>query len=221
GFEIRSSRAAPGESQPLPPDTATCADCLRELFDPNDRRYRYPFVNCTNCGPRFTVIDALPYDRPNTTMRAFAMCPACAREYHDPADRRFHAQPVACPACGRRLWLEHGGQVVPGDALAGAVALLRAGHTVALKALGGFHLACDARNESAVARLRERKRRGAKPFAVMFPDLESVGAVCDLSAADAALLSSPRRPIVLLRSGGEGSRSPLASAVAPGLAEIG
>lgn len=237
GFEIRASRVAPGESQPVPPDTATCADCLRELWDPADRRYRYPFVNCTNCGPRFTIIEALPYDRPNTTMWRFTMCAACAREYHDPTDRRFHAQPVACPACGPRLALVHAGQALPGDPLAGAVALLRAGQILALKALGGFHLACDARDEAAVGRLRERKRRGAKPFAVMFADLEALRAVCEVSPAEAALLTSPARPIVLVRwrtplppapispAGGKGERGyqglHLAPSVAPGLAEVG
>ncbi|HLH25786.1 MAG TPA: carbamoyltransferase HypF [Chloroflexota bacterium] len=203
GFAILASRAAPDVAQPVPPDTAPCADCLRELSDPRDRRYGYPFTNCTNCGPRFTIIEALPYDRPNTTMRRFPLCPACAAEYADPADRRYHAQPVACPACGPRLWLEApgaaaDGAALPGDPLAEAVARLRDGAIVALKGLGGFHLACDARDEAAVARLRQRKRRGAKPFAVMFADLAAVRAVCAVDAAEAALLASPRRPIVLV-----------------------
>ncbi len=197
-FEIRASQAAPGEAQPVPPDTAPCDACLRELFDPADRRYRYPFNNCTDCGPRFTIIERLPYDRPHTTMRHFALCTACAREYHDPADRRYHAQPIACPTCGPRLWLEQDGRVVPGDPLRRVVALLRAGQIVAIKGLGGFHLACDARDEAAVVSLRARKLRGAKPFAVMFPDLASVRAVCAVDDAAAALLTSPRRPIVLL-----------------------
>ncbi len=244
GFMIRASETEPGAAQPVPPDTAPCADCLRELDDPADRRHRYPFTNCTNCGPRFTIIEALPYDRPNTTMRRFPLCAACAREYADPADRRYHAQPVACPACGPRLWLEAGGVVAPGDALAEAVARLGAGQIVAVKGLGGFHLACDARNEAAVAALRQRKRRGAKPFAVMFADLAAVRAVCAVDAAEAVLLTSPRRPIVLLgmrphpdplpEGEGEGPgcsplplgeglgvRAGLAPSVAPGLRELG
>ncbi|HEY7061104.1 MAG TPA: carbamoyltransferase HypF [Chloroflexota bacterium] len=246
-FAILASQAEPGAAQPVPPDTAPCADCLRELDDPAERRYRYPFTNCTNCGPRFTIIEALPYDRPNTTMRRFPLCAACAREYADPADRRYHAQPVACPACGPRLWLEVSGTVLPGNAralataaapvdalavagsahpgdpLAAAVARLRAGAIVAVKGLGGFHLACDARNEAAVAALRRRKRRGAKPFAVMFADLAAVRAVCALDAAEAALLTAPRRPIVLLETSDlPNSPSPtLAPAVAPGLRELG
>lgn len=228
-FEIRPSLPDAGALQPVPPDTAMCADCRRELLDGSDRRYRYPFINCTACGPRFTIIEALPYDRATTTMRSFRMCEACAREYHDPADRRYHAEPNACGACGPRVWLEVPGSGVdargPGldggdrsDAmLAAAVALLREGRIVAVKGMGGFHLACDARRDDAVRRLRSRKRRAAKPFAVMFPDLDAVRAVCALGDHEAELLMSPRRPIVLLPYRGEG----LAPSVAPGLREVG
>ncbi|GAI21450.1 unnamed protein product, partial [marine sediment metagenome] len=161
GFEILHSQAQTGAYQLISADIATCADCLRELFDPNDRRYRYPFINCTNCGPRFTIIADVPYDRPLTTMRAFRMCPRCQREYDDPLDRRFHAQPNACPECGPSLTLldREGRQVACGDALERSAALLRQGCTVAIKGLGGYQLACDATSARAVARLRRRKQR--------------------------------------------------------------
>ncbi len=203
GFEIIESRRRPGEYQPVSPDAATCADCLRELFDPNDRRYRYPFINCTNCGPRFTIIEALPYDRPATTMRGFQMCEACRAEYDDPEDRRFHAQPVACGDCGPRLSLP----------LEEAVAALRLGQVVAVKGLGGYQLACDAGDEAAVSRLRERKRRPSKPFAVMLADPERY---CYVSEPEWALLRGPAAPIVLLRY-----RGGLAPSIAPGLRELG
>ena len=199
-FVIRHSAAQQGDYQLISPDIATCAECRRELFDPADRRYRYPFTNCTNCGPRFTIIADIPYDRPQTTMRDFVMCPACQAEYDDPLDRRFHAQPNACPICGPQLTLTDaaGAPLPTDDALATAARMLRDGQIIAVKGLGGFQLACDATNEAAVQRLRERKRRPAKPFAVMLPTLAEVRRHCDVSDAEAALLTSPQAPIVLL-----------------------
>lgn len=230
GFEIRYSNEEDTDEVTLvSPDLATCDDCLRELFDPADRRYRYPFINCTNCGPRFTIIDKLPYDRAHTSMKDFAMCPACAREYADPADRRFHAQPDACFACGPHVSWREGescrdvapseatqalagelaaskGKVVWGttreksDAVfARAVELLRAGKIVAVKGLGGFHLVCDAENPEALASLRLRKLRDGKAFAVMMPSVEAARSVCHVDAAEASQLERPARPIVLLR----------------------
>ncbi|MEA3340489.1 MAG: acylphosphatase, partial [Chloroflexota bacterium] len=158
GFIIRHSEARPGEFQPISPDICICDDCLRELFDPDDRRYHYPFINCTNCGPRFTIIQDIPYDRPKTTMSPFEMCPACQAEYDDPTNRRFHAQPNACPVCGPRVWLQVGKSAslqVGEAAIRAAREMLIEGDVVAIKGLGGFHLACDATNDEAVARLRE------------------------------------------------------------------
>jgi hydrogenase maturation protein HypF len=221
GFAIAPSRGG-GERQALvSPDTATCADCLAELADPADRRHRYPFINCTNCGPRFTIVRDVPYDRPATTMAAFAMCPDCAREYHDPADRRFHAQPVCCPACGPTLrLLDRDGRAAGGEPLAGAAARLLAGAVVAVKGLGGYHLAADAAGEPAVAALRARKHREDKPFAVMVADLDGARALCEVDPAEEAMLAGPRRPIVLLRRRPDpGGR--VAASVAPGNRSLG
>jgi hydrogenase maturation protein HypF len=206
GFEIKKSFAIQGAFQPISPDTSICPDCLRELFDPRDRRYRYPFINCTNCGPRFTIIEDIPYDRPNTTMAGFPMCDACLEEYSEPTNRRFHAQPVACPDCGPHVWLEipsssgNGRQEkLQGDAaILETQAILATGKIVAIKGLGGFHLACDATNPSAVSELRRRKLRVDKPFALMMPDLETVQQHCLLSPSEMELLASHERPIVLL-----------------------
>jgi hydrogenase maturation protein HypF len=221
GFSIRASSRAEGLSAAILPDLATCPECLREIFDPRDRRYLYPFTNCTHCGPRYSIVQALPYDRERTTMRGFAMCPACRAEYADPAERRFHAQPNACPACGPQLtlWDEAGRALAARhDALAGAAQALRAGRIVAVKGLGGFHLWVDARNAEAVARLRARKGRAEKPFALMFSDLAAIRAACEVSEPEAQLLASPQAPIVLLpRLAG----SALAAEVAPGSPELG
>lgn len=205
-------------------DAATCPDCLRELFDPEDRRYRYPFINCTNCGPRYTITLSVPYDRPATTMAGFTMCPDCRREYTDPSDRRFHAQPNACPACGPRLTFLR--PAAPSErlqgeaALAAAVRLLREGALLAVKGLGGYHLACDAADTAAVARLRARKHRDEKPFAVMAADLDTVRRYCFLSAPEAELLLSPRRPVVLLERLAA-REAALADGVAPGVTTYG
>ena len=202
GFTILASEPQEGAYQLVSPDVATCDACRREVFDPRDRRYRYPFTNCTHCGPRFTIIDDLPYDRPATTMRAFVMCQACAREYDTPDDRRFHAQPNACPDCGPRLaLLDAEGRTLAerDEALIRAVSLLREGRIVALKGLGGYQLACDATNAGAVAALRRRKRRPVKPFAVMLADLDQVAMHADANEAERTLLTSAAAPIVLLR----------------------
>jgi hydrogenase maturation protein HypF len=225
-FVIRHSRAQPGAFQPISPDICTCEDCLRELFDPSDRRYRYPFINCTNCGPRFTIIRDIPYDRPKTTMAPFAMCLDCQAEYDDPLDRRFHAQPNACPACGPQVELRVRDSKFgirdsefEGDAAIRATrVLLEEGKIVAVKGLGGFHLACDATSDEAVARLRERKGRVDKPFALMAFDLETVEAFCHVNEQERALLTSRERPIVLLR---EREDSPISSLVAPGNKDLG
>ncbi|MFI7542465.1 carbamoyltransferase HypF [Actinoplanes sp. NPDC049599] len=204
----------------LPVDLAVCDDCLRELFDPADRRYRYPFINCTACGPRATIIDELPYDRTRTAMAGFAMCARCAAEYHDPGDRRFHAEPIACPQCGPRLsWQGPAGSgPVGADALAAAVQAIGAGRIVALKGLGGYQLVCDATDPQAVEKLRTRKRRPRKPLAVMVADVPAAERLGELTAADRALLVTPARPIVLVpaRPGG-----PPAPAVHPGTDRLG
>jgi hydrogenase maturation protein HypF len=204
GFSIRLS-APTGRTALIPADVATCGDCLRELHDPADRRYRYPFTNCTRCGPRFTIVRAVPYDRANTTMAGFPLCADCRREYEDPADRRFHAEPVCCPACGPRLSLP----------LEEAVSLLRDGAILAVKGLGGWHLACDASSEQAVARLRARKHREEKPFAVMTPE---PGLLTEPDEAERELLESRERPIVLLR---RRAGAPVATSVAPGSPWLG
>jgi len=244
GFEIRESYAEQGAMTLVSPDIATCPDCLRELDDPSDRRHRYPFINCTNCGPRFTIIADVPYDRPMTTMRDFPMCPECAAEYGDPADRRFHAQPDACFVCGPRLYLnpgstgraggfdddwlwsterettprphrDRGAESLRTDRVLGAVAsMLREGRIVATKGLGGFHLACDATSVEAVAALRERKHRWGKPLAVMVRDLNAARAYCEVDEQEASLLAGVVRPIVLVRRR-ESSFTPAPGAPAP------
>ncbi len=200
-------------------DTATCADCLHELADPADRRCRYPFINCTNCGPRFTIVRDVPYDRPLTTMAGFPMCGQCAAEYHDPGNRRFHAQPTCCPACGPRLaLLDFTGKPVPGEALDGAAAALRQGAIVAVKGLGGYHLATDATSERAVAALRGRKHREDKPFAIMTADLAAARQLCIIDDASSALLTSHARPVVLLPRLPDAAVAPSA---APGNRQLG
>ena len=216
-FSIRRSTDSAADSlfTLISPDISICEDCRRELFDPSDRRYLYPFINCTNCGPRFSITRSVPYDRPNTTMAGFIMCPDCLREYHDPRNRRFHAQPNACPACGPQVQFrvqssEFG--VKGKEAIQETVKLLKRGGIVAVKGIGGFHLACDAGNDAAVRRLREKKRRSNKPFAVMAPTTESAGRFCEISEAENNFLLSDRRPIVLLRKKtGQG----LSNAVSP------
>jgi hydrogenase maturation protein HypF len=218
-FEILESADAPEAFQPISPDVAVCADCLREMNDPADRRFRHPFINCTNCGPRFTIIRDIPYDRRRTTMADLPMCDDCAREYADPRDRRFHAQPVACPACGPQLWLEMptlsgASPNVSGDAaIRESRRLLLEGSILAVKGLGGFHLGCDATKPDVVDELRKRKLRVAKPFAIMVRDAAMAQSVCHVSAAELDLLHSPARPIVLLR---RRAGAPIARAVAPG-----
>jgi len=221
GFQITPSKATGERVAVILPDIATCPQCLDELFDANDRRYRYPFTNCTLCGPRFSIIRSLPYDRANTTMASFAMCPDCRREYEDPSDRRFHAQPDACSVCGPRLaLLDAQGILLAGDndALRQAADALREGRILALKGMGGFQLLVDARNEDAVQRLRERKRREEKPLAVMFPDLLSLRRYATVSPLEERLLASPESPIVLLERLPD---SDIAPSVAPGNPYIG
>lgn len=215
-FRIVESDGASNPRPVIPPDVATCADCMREVNDPTNRRYLYPFTNCTNCGPRFTIIMRLPYDRTNTTMFRFTMCELCEREYHNPLDRRFHAQPNACPSCGPRLWLTdaHGNVICSEtvNALRLAGELLHRGYIVAVKGLGGFHIACDAHNSQAVRNLRSRKRRPAKPFAIMCRDEDELSKVTHFHEWELELLRSPKSPIVLLR---ERSGSGIAPEVAP------
>jgi hydrogenase maturation protein HypF len=226
GFGIAPSSAADAPEVSVPPDFFACEECVAELADPGDRRHAYPFINCTQCGPRYTLIEALPYDRPNTSMAGFPLCPACRREYEDPLDRRFHAEPVACPVCGPHLrFVVAGRSPVGGDAaaVAAAVSVLRVGGVLAVRGIGGYHLLCDARDEAAVRRLRERKRRPDKPLAVMFPQRGDQGLAAAreelaIGAVEQAALLDPARPIVLVPRRPDGR---LAPAVAPGLGEIG
>ncbi len=222
-FRIVASEAGAGARTPIPPDIAVCDDCVAELFDPGDRRHRHPFVTCTNCGPRFTIIRGLPYDRPATTMSAFAMCERCATEYHDPADRRFHAQPIACPDCGPSLWFScpDGRVDGPDAALAATQRALAGGAVVAIKGIGGYHLACLADDDAVVSALRTRKSRGAKPFALLVRDLDVARRYAHLDDTEAAVLSSPARPIVLLRRRPRNNTAPVADAVAPGSPLLG
>ncbi len=220
GFSIVTSQVLGQVSTGIPADAATCQDCLRELFDPCDRRYRYPFLNCTNCGPRFTITRRIPYDRPQTSMAVFRMCPACQAEYDDPLNRRFHAQPNACWVCGPRVWLAsaEGAEIPSPDPIVACIDMLRAGQIVAIKGIGGFHLAVDATNEAAVARLRERKHRYGKPFAIMVRDLDAARELCILNDAERDLLLTPARPIVIARAHPD---SAIAPSVAPGIPWLG
>ncbi len=206
-FKIVTTHRGEAVSTLISPDVAVCGDCLREMFDPADRRFRYPFINCTNCGPRFTIVRNIPYDRPFTSMAGFVMCPTCQAEYEDPRNRRFHAQPNACWDCGPQveLWDKAGNRIDTADPIADAIARLQRGEVMAIKGLGGFHLACDATNADAVRTLRERKRRVEKPFAVMVPDLDAVERFCEVDEVARKLLLSPQRPIVLLRRRGGNS----------------
>jgi hydrogenase maturation protein HypF len=219
-FEILESIAETDKYQLVSPDIATCPDCLKETFDPSDRRYRYPFTNCTNCGPRFTIITDIPYDRPNTTMNTFKMCPACRKEYENPLDRRFHAQPNACPVCGPRLELldSAGNKIDCDDIISETAGLLTNGKIVAVKGLGGFQLACDATNKDVVNLLRKRKNRPTKPFAIMVASLEEAHKCCEITDAEAGLLASPGSPIVLLK---KRPKSEIAGSIAPDLKYLG
>ncbi|WP_207857206.1 carbamoyltransferase HypF, partial [Lucifera butyrica] len=222
-FRIRESVAGSGQSPLISPDIATCPDCWREAGNPADRRYRYPFTNCTNCGPRYSIITRTPYDRPFTTMSSFPMCPECRQEYENPANRRFHAQPNACPACGPHYrLLSRTGEEISFSGTAGlfeaARRLVQEGHILAVKGLGGYHLACDARSEKAVTLLRSRKIRKDKPFAALCASLVTAKLHCEISDSEAKLLTGPVRPIVLLR---KSRQYALAPSVAPGNPRIG
>jgi hydrogenase maturation protein HypF len=216
-FTIRKSidSGSIGPFTLVSPDVSLCPDCLRELFDPVDRRYLYPFINCTHCGPRYSITKSVPYDRPNTTMASFTLCPECEKEYHDPQDRRFHAQPNACPKCGPEVQfrVQSSEYTVNGlEAIQKTIASLKQGGIAALKGIGGFHIACDAMNEAAVRKLRERKRKSNKPFAVMMPDVGTIKRFCEVSEAERKLLESVKRPIVLLR---KKNKHGLSAAVSP------
>ncbi len=219
-FQIKTSQTGGTLNTLISPDISICEDCSRELFDPADSRYGYPFINCTNCGPRFTIIKDIPYDRPNTTMSSFEMCGQCRSQYEDPADRRYHAQPVSCGKCGPELHLldNRGALAACGDAPERARKLLEAGHILAVKGLGGYHLACDAKNKTAVAELRRRKQRDEKPFALMAKDMDTVRKYCRVDAAERALLESVRKPVVLLKKREDCS---LPQEIAPGNPYLG
>ena len=222
-FEVRASDAGGEKTALVLPDIATCPDCLREIFDPSNRRYRYPFTNCTHCGPRFSIIEALPYDRRNTTMKRFALCEECRAEYENPANRRFHAQPNACPVCGPHLelWDNRGETIAThDDALLAAIEAIRNGAIVALKGLGGFQFIVGAKDNTGVEKLRRRKGREEKPFAVMLPDLKMAHRLCEISEAEERLLLSPESPIVLLKKNG-GSNDSIGSLVAPSNPTLG
>lgn len=226
-FEIRASETGGEKSTLVLPDLATCPDCQREIFDPQNRRFHYPFTNCTNCGPRFSIIEALPYDRANTSMKQFAMCPACQAEYDDPHDRRFHAQPNACPVCGPQIeyWNGEGENIFGGHvALRAAASAIRRGKIIAVKGIGGFHLMVDARNEKVVQLLRTRKSREEKPFALMVPAMESVREICEISPLERELLCSSAAPIVLMRRNkkqNSARKIKIAENVAPNNANLG
>jgi hydrogenase maturation protein HypF len=224
-FEILTSTSNEGEFVPVSPDISVCEDCLKEFNDPLDRRYHYPFLNCTNCGPRFTIIKDIPYDRPLTSMAGFKMCQDCAAEYNDPVNRRFHAQPIACPDCGPRIWIEgaksrstHTTNTSTGYIISTVQKEFRLGSIIAIKGLGGFHLACDATNPQAVQTLRLRKKRDEKPFALMMPDLDTVIEHCYITDTDKNLLGSPEKPIVILR---KRPGSNIVAEVAPGQETLG
>ena len=221
-FQIRQSSLRGERSAIVLPDIGTCPECLGELFDPENRRFRYPFTNCTNCGPRYSIIRSLPYDRPNTSMERFTMCAECESEYHDPADRRFHAQPNACPKCGPRLQLREGdgrAKFEEHEALLAAARAISEGRIVAVKGIGGFHLMVDARNDAAVKELRKRKHREEKPLALMMPNIRMIEELCEVTALECRALTSPERPIVLLKARGpEAQISPL---IAPGNPYLG
>jgi len=220
-FQIRHSEDDPSDFLPVSPDLNICPDCRRELFDPSDRRYRYPFINCTNCGPRFSIVTGIPYDRPNTSMAGFSLCPDCAEEYQDPSNRRFHAQPIACPVCGPQVWYEESGQKLAEreNAIQIARKALTEGKILAVKGLGGFHLVCDAQNPQTVEKLRLRKRRSGKPFALMAFDLETIREFSRVSLDEENLLNSPTAPVVLLETTAAGKE--LARLVAPDQNRLG
>jgi len=222
-FKIVESKDEHEKSTIIPPDIAVCEDCLNEMNDPSNRRYRYPFINCTNCGPRFSIVESIPYDRPNTSMKKFVMCDECRTEYENPLDRRFHAQPIACPKCGPHVELcdtERTKRILGEEAIDSAANKIREGNIIALKGLGGFQLIVDARNSAAVNRLREKKHREEKPFALMFPSIESIYEICDLSEFERRLLQSPESPIVLLKKRID-VKSTITDSVAPGNPYLG